>query len=86
MTCRGKLALMHQVLSIISSSEELNENESSKTISIGTIFWIVYVIFWSNHMKAHLNVILDSPERAVEYLGLASLLMRLLDLLPQFDI
>lgn len=29
--------------------------------------------------KAHDNVILNSPERAVEYLGLASLLMRLLD-------
>jgi uncharacterized protein (TIGR02391 family) len=29
--------------------------------------------------KAHDNVTLNSPERAVEYLGLASLLMRLLD-------
>jgi uncharacterized protein (TIGR02391 family) len=37
------------------------------------------------NMKAHLNVVLDSPERAVEYLGLASLLMRLLDLSPTFD-
>jgi uncharacterized protein (TIGR02391 family) len=37
------------------------------------------------NMKAHLNVVLDSPERTVEYLGLASLLMRLLDLSPQFD-
>jgi uncharacterized protein (TIGR02391 family) len=35
--------------------------------------------------KAHDNVILDSPDRAVEYLGLASLLMRLLDLSPKFD-
>jgi uncharacterized protein (TIGR02391 family) len=35
--------------------------------------------------KAHQNVILDSPERAAEYLALASLLMRLLDLSPQFD-
>lgn len=30
--------------------------------------------------KAHDNVILDSQERAIEYLGLTSLLMRLLDL------
>lgn len=37
------------------------------------------------NMKAHLNVVLDSPERAVEYLGLASLLMRLLDLSTKFD-
>jgi uncharacterized protein (TIGR02391 family) len=37
------------------------------------------------NMKAHLNVVLVSPERAVEYLGLASLLMRLLDLSPTFN-
>jgi uncharacterized protein (TIGR02391 family) len=49
------------------------------------IMYLFKGIVGIRNMKAHLNVILDSPERAVEYLGLASLLMRLLDLSPNFD-
>ena len=49
------------------------------------IMYIFMGIVGIRNRKAHDNVILDSPERAVEYLGLASLLMRLLDLSPKFE-
>ena len=49
------------------------------------IMYLFMGIVGIRNRKAHDNVILDSPERAVEYLGLASLLMRLLDLSPTFD-
>ena len=49
------------------------------------IMYLFMGIVAIRNRKAHDNVILDSPERAVEYLGLASLLMRLLDLSLQFD-
>jgi uncharacterized protein (TIGR02391 family) len=49
------------------------------------ILYLFKGIVGIRNRKAHQNVILDSPERAAEYLGLASLLMRLLDLSPSFD-
>lgn len=49
------------------------------------IMYLFMGIVGIRNRKAHDNVILDSPERAVEYLGLASLLMRLLDLSPKFE-
>lgn len=62
----------------LTSPEEKDEQRGIMHLFMG--------IVGIRNMKAHLNVVLDSPERAVEYLGLASLLMRLLDLSPQFDI
>jgi hypothetical protein len=64
-------------LNPLSTPEEKDEQR-------GVIYLFVGIVGIRNR-KAHDNVILDSPERAVEYLGLASLLMRLLDLSPKFD-
>ena len=56
----------------LQSIEEKNEQK-------GIMFLFKGIVAIRNR-KAHDNVILDSPERAIEYLGLASLLMRLLNL------
>jgi uncharacterized protein (TIGR02391 family) len=61
----------------LSNTEERDEQK-------GILFLFKGIVAIRNR-KAHDNVILDSPDRAVEYLGLASLLMRLLDLSPKFD-
>jgi uncharacterized protein (TIGR02391 family) len=61
----------------LSTPEEKDEQRGIMHLFMG--------IVGIRNRKAHENVILNSPERAVEYLGLASLLMRLLDLSPSFD-
>ena len=61
----------------LSTREERDEQK-------GIMFLFKGVVAIRNR-KAHDNVFLDSPKRAVEYLGLASLLMRLLDLSQEND-
>jgi len=61
----------------LTTTEEKDEQRGIMHLFIG--------IVGIRNRKAHENVILNSPERAVEYLGLASLLMRLLDLSRTFD-
>jgi uncharacterized protein (TIGR02391 family) len=61
----------------LSNTEERDEQRG--------IMYLFKGVVGIRNRKAHQNVILDSPERAVEYLGLASLLMRLLDLSQKFD-
>lgn len=67
----------HIKFNSLSNTEERDEQRG--------IMFLFKGIVGIRNRKAHDNVILDSPERTVEYLGLASLLMRLLDLSPKFD-
>lgn len=54
-------------------------NQAEHDEQRGLMFVFKGVVAMRN-FKAHTNVLFDSPERAHEYLGLASLLMRLLDI------
>jgi len=67
----------HIKFNSLSNTEERDEQKG--------IMFLFKGIVGIRNRKAHDNVILDSPDRAVEYLGLASLLMRLLDLSVGFD-
>ena len=61
---------------LLSTQEEKDEQRG--------IMYLFKGIVGIRNRKAHENVTMNSPERAVEYLGFASLLMRLLDLSPTF--
>jgi uncharacterized protein (TIGR02391 family) len=59
-----------------------NEPEKDEQCGIMNLFKGIVGI---RNFKGHSNVLFDSPERAHEYLALASLLMRLLDIASELQ-
>lgn len=83
---RGGDAMMGQAFSGKNPIIKINENKTleEKDEQKGFMFLFKGIVAIRNR-KAHENIELDDPNQAYEYLCLASILMRLLELSKEFD-